>query len=347
MSCDSNSFNVPGDCCNNPCRVTRHNSARCEDLPSQIQNFTLQFFGTVVKSEVDGAVTWSLPCNLDVGLPNNPRGADEGLACYFLRLFMDGIVGLTGPQGEPGTPGTNGNNAYTVTLQAFTQPAEGSPVSVITASNPAIAASTYVFIDGSGWYLVNTYDVASGAAFLTLVRGIVAAGTVIQCGKLVIPSGYPGATGAQGNQGAQGIQGLPGINYASINAFYTDPFGTDYNIQSTYQAVDFITSAPRVLLPNAGKYLLTAAIDVKGITPVALSDAVSFKLVNTTTSADVTGSEHFLSNIVANQRSQVSINVIVETLSDNNEIGIFANATTANVFAAVALNTSYSLVRLS
>ena len=342
-----NSFNIPGDCCNNPCRVTRHNSAQCEDLPSQIQNFTLQFFGTIVKSEVDGAVTWSLPCNLDVGLPNNPRGTDEGLACYFLRLFMDGIVGLTGPQGEQGTPGTNGNNAYTVTVQGFVQPAGGSPVTVITASNPAIAQSIYIFIDGSGWYLVNTYDAASGAAFLTLVRSIAPAGTVIACGKLVIPSGYPGATGAQGNQGPQGIQGIPGVNFASTNAFYNDPFGTDFKVQGTYLAVDFTTSAPRVLLPSAGRYLLTAVIDVSGLTGIATSDSVSFKLVNTTTSADVGGSEHFLSGLISGQRSQVSINAIVETASDNNEVGIYANASTSDRFSAVALGTSYSLVRLS
>jgi hypothetical protein len=76
-------------------------------LPSQIQNFTQQFFGDVVKTEVDGQVIWSLPCDLDIGLPNNQRGAGEGLACYFLRLSEEGIIGLTGPQGEVtfGAPG--------------------------------------------------------------------------------------------------------------------------------------------------------------------------------------------------------------------------------------------------
>jgi len=260
---------------------------------------------------------------------------------------MDGIVGLTGPQGDPGTPGTNGKNAYTVTLQAFTQPSEGNPVTVITATNPAIAESIYVFIDGSGWYLVNTYDTGSGAAFLTLVRGITPAGSTIPCGRLVIPSGYPGATGAQGEQGPQGIQGVPGVNYASINAFYNDPFGTDFKVQNTYLAVDFTTSAPRVLLPSAGRYLLTAVIDVKGLAGVLTTDSVSFKLVNTTFSSDVAGSEHFLSSLALNERSQVVINTIVETASDNNEIGIYANASNSDRFSAVALNTTYSLVRLS
>jgi len=74
---------------------------------------------------------------------------------------------------------------------------------------------------------------------------------------------------------------------------------------------------------------------------------VSFKLFNTTTSADVLGSEHFLSSLAVDQRSQVSINVIVETASDNNEVGIYANSNNPDRFSAVALGTSYSLVRLS
>lgn len=336
------------DFCNNPCRVDQTNTAKCESLPSQIQNFTTQFFGVVTKTEIDGAVTWSLPCGLDVGLPNNPRGADEGVGCYLFRLIADGIVGLTGPQGEQGVNGTNGNNAYTVTLQAFTQPTDANPhVTVITASNPAIVNQLFVFIDGSGWYSVDTYDAGSGAAFLTLSRGLVPAGTIIPCGRLVIPSGYPGQTGPQGEQGNQGIQGVPGVNFASTNAFYNEAFGTDYNVQVTYQAVDFLTSAPRVLLPSAGTYMLSAVIDVKGLAGVLTTDSVSFKLVNTITASDIIGSEHFLSNLAVNQRSQVVINAIVTTASDNNEVGIFARASTANVFSAVSLNTSYSLVRLS
>ena len=153
--------------CHNPCNTHEGNSARCESLPSQISNFTLQFFGTVVKTEINGVVTWSLPCGLDVGLPNNPRGIDEGLACYFLRLFSHGIVGFTGPVGDPGTPGLNGNNAYTVTLQSFTQPTLGSPnIQVLTQFNPALLDSIYVFIPDSGWYQQTSND-GNGTLFLT------------------------------------------------------------------------------------------------------------------------------------------------------------------------------------
>lgn len=343
MSCEN--FNVPSGCANNPCAVTQHNSAKCENLPSQISNFTAQFFGVVVKTETDGVVSWSLPCGLDVGLPNNPRAADEGLACYFLRLFSDGIVGLTGPAGANGASGSNGNNAYTVTTQGFVQPTQAAPhIQVLTVFNPAILDNTYVFIATSGWYFVDDYD-PSGMAFLTLAQAVPGASGTIAAGKLVVTAGFVGPVGPQGIQGAQGP---PGLNTFATNAFYYAPIGTDYNVQVTYQAVDFLASAPRVLLPAAGTYMLTAVIDVVGLTGVALADSVSFKLVSTVAPAsDVAGSEHVLSNLVLNQRSQAVINAILTTTTASNEVGIYARASTANVFAAVALSTSLSLIRLA
>jgi hypothetical protein len=184
-----NSFNVPSGCSNNPCSVHQHNTATCESLPSQISNFTLQFFGTVVKTEIDGAVSWSLPCGLDTGLPNNPRGVDEGLACYFLRLFSEGIVGLTGPPGPQGCPGTDGFNAYTVTLESFTQPTADQPnVTVVTQFSPVILTGMNVFIATSGYYLVTGTD-ASGLVFLTLVKPVSGASGTITAGKIIVPTG--------------------------------------------------------------------------------------------------------------------------------------------------------------
>src|SRR5579859_7902149 len=63
--------------CHNPCGHGPDNRANCETLPSQIENFIKQFFGDVIKTEVNGQVQCSLPCSLDVGLLNNPRGATE------------------------------------------------------------------------------------------------------------------------------------------------------------------------------------------------------------------------------------------------------------------------------
>ena len=159
MSCNPN-------CGSDPCAASETNTADCESLSSQVNNFTEQFFGTVVKTEVDGVVTWSLPCELDTGLPNNPRGIDEGLSCYFLRLFNEGIIGLTGPQGDPGVNGDDGRNAFTVTLASFMQPTLGSPnIQISTLFNPAMLESLYVFIEDSGWYQITARD-ESGAIWL-------------------------------------------------------------------------------------------------------------------------------------------------------------------------------------
>jgi len=170
----------------------------------------MQFFGEVIKTEINGEVIWTLPCDLDTGLPNNPRGADEGLACYFLRLFNEGIIGLTGPQGPEGDPGQDGFNAYTVTLQSFTQPTEGNlSMSVLTEPTPAMLVNSYVFIDTSGWYLVTATD-PSGLLFLTLVQAVPGASGTIPAGKLVIPTGPPGGSAIQGPPGPTGAQGEPG-----------------------------------------------------------------------------------------------------------------------------------------
>jgi hypothetical protein len=60
-----------------------------EPLPSTVDNFVTQFFGSVTKTCVDNKVVWSLPCNLDTGIPGYPRQPGEGLACYFKRMMTD------------------------------------------------------------------------------------------------------------------------------------------------------------------------------------------------------------------------------------------------------------------
>ncbi len=212
MSCSCNN----SGCSGSPCQADSTSTAACETIASQIENFTAAFFGSVVKTEVDGDVTWELPCDLGIGLPNNPRADGEGLACYFLRLFNEGILGLTGPAGATGSAGTNGNNAYTVTVLGFGQPSEGAPsVQVKTLYNPAILAGTYIFIQSSGWYVVNSIDSTSGVLFLTLVRALSGAPATITAGKLVVLSGFPGAsvTGPAGPTGATGPTGAAGTTF--------------------------------------------------------------------------------------------------------------------------------------
>lgn len=333
----------------NPCNTTLTNTAACESLPSQIQNFTEQFFGTVIKTEVDGVVTWSLPCNLDVGLPNNARGADEGLACYFLRLFGEGIIGLTGPQGEPGTTGQDGNNAYTVTLQSFTQPSSASPnIQVLTAYNPAILVGEYIFIQTSGWYQVSATDVG-GSVFATLYQALPGAPETINAGKLVIPAGTPGAS-VVGPAGPTGAQGPPGSNaeaFSITNGEYFAPVGTNDNLGVTYVAIDFTNSSPQLLLPAAGQYRVTVVADLVGLPTVLTTDRAFLKLRNTTLASDVDGSEHAVSNFADTIRSQITISVRVTTTAANQTVALYGKADTADKIAVVALNTNLTYMRMS
>lgn len=341
-------------CCNrcssNPCSCScPASTVDCETLPSQIENFTKQFFGVVVKTEVDGVIIWTLPCDLETGLVNNPRLQDEGLACYFKRLFEQGIVGLTGPQGESGSPGTDGNNAYTVTLESYNQPSSGSPnVQVFTAYNPAIVAGLQIFIQTSGYYTVNSTDNA-GTLFLTLVQAAAGAPAVITAGKLVTPSGPQGvaSTGATGPQGPAGPQGTPGESFTANNGQFHTTVGTDEVPGVTYAAVDFTSGVAEVSLSAQGAYHLTATVGLLGKGTVLPGDIIEVKLRDVTNSTDIEGSEQGQSNLQDIERTQVVISCIYETDSPNHIVRLFAKSSTAGAIDIVANRTVITFVRLA
>lgn len=207
--------------CNNPCSQKEPaNTAACETASSQVENFSLNFFGEIFKTEVNGDVNWSLPCRLDVGLPNNLRGATEPLGCYILRLLQGGAVGAKGEPGETGTTGQNGRSPYVQVSTGFSQPPVGVAFSIrIFNYNPTILPSMDVFIEGSGWYEIldtdetldkNRYDPARGLIVLVLRKSVVNPVGFIPAGTYLLPSGKIGADGPRGKQGIQGIQGPPG-----------------------------------------------------------------------------------------------------------------------------------------
>lgn len=336
--------------CENPCGKGPHNSAKCESLPSQISNFTTQFFGEVVKTEVDGKVVWSLPCSLDVGLPANPRGADEGLACYFLRLFMDGIKGLKGDKGNKGDSGNDGANAYTVTLAPFDQPTLSAPtVAVFTSNNPSLSVNgIYVFIDKSGWYQVTGSD-GSGTLFLTLVQPLPSAPSTITAGKLVVESGIPGAsiTGKQGPQGDQGPQGPAGNTTTTNNGVYSANVGTDFLLPVTFTQVDFVNSKPQFTASATGKYLVTVTAVVRGETGIATTDIVALKLKNDSIVADVVGSEQKISGLVAGDFEQVVISVIATTTAPSQTISLYGECGTSNKASVLFDETTLTFVQIA
>jgi hypothetical protein len=315
--------------CNNPCGHSAKNSARCESLPSQIENFTTQFFGTVVKTEINGVVTWSLPCQLDVGLPGNPRGVDEGLACYFLRLFRDGLGGLKGDPGVPGASGQRGTNAFTVVTQGFNQPTPQNPlVQFLVDPNPAIVAGMGVFIAGSGYYLV-TAVLPGGIVFATFQVAAPNLVSYVQPGSLVIPTGAnavgaKGATGQKGDQGAPGltgVQGAPGSNITAQNGYvYATGASAPYSLATAYGSLNFGGLLLEFNAPESGTYLVTATIPVTTTIQTAQTGNApelvyaKFKLKNTTTSVDIAGSETFTAFVFTHtaqvQSQQVTVNAV-------------------------------------
>jgi hypothetical protein len=334
----------------NPCQTPAANTAACETLPSQIENFTLQFFGEITKSEIDGEVVWNLPCGLDVGLPNNPRDPGEGLACYFLRLFQDGIVGLTGPQGDPGADGDNGFNAFTVTLASFTQPTLSAPtVQLTTINNPAIIDGMYVFVEDSGWYVVDAVD-GTGSVWLTLTRPLTGAPAVVPVGRLVVPSGYPGEsiTGAQGPVGAQGPAGAPGASFTATWDQVSFYGGADWDIPVTYTQPNFGSGPMQMLLPDAGTYILTAHIQLGGLAAADPAHVVDAKFRNSTAGSDVDMSFQSTSRIATDEQRVLTISTISVIGTPGTTIRLQLQCTgAANSVTVQANGTHISYVRIA
>lgn len=357
MSCGTLSIDENGNiygcrkCGTKPCKCScPTNTVACETLPSQIENFTKQFFGVVTKTEVNGVVTWSLPCSLESGLENNPRMANEGLACYFKRLFEQGIVGLTGPTGDIGADGADGNNAYTVTLSSFPQPTSAAPNSqVLTAYNPAIFGGLTIYIQSSGYHFVNDTD-GNGTLFLTLIQAADGAPAVITAGKLVVSTGPQGTgpQGAQGIQGNPGDQGTPGETLTATNGQFHTTTGTDHVVAApVFLPVIFGGSATaEVTLPVTGKYSLTAVVQYLGKPGVLISDVLALVLQDTVL-GNVEGTLQEQTNIVDTERDSITLHALFQTDTNNHQVRLNAKCTTAGVVDIVANFTVITFIRIA
>jgi hypothetical protein len=312
-----------------------------ETLPSALDNFTKQFFGTITKTEVNGVVTWVLPCSLDVGIVGNPRGDTEGLACYFLRLFNDGITGLEGPQGETGETGATGHNAYTVTTSSFTAPTLVSPgVQFTIIPSAAIAVGQTIFIPGVGW-LVITQIFQDSTVFASLLELVTVPSVTIGPGTLVLPTGPrglsikgntgatglkgdkgdTGATGATGIAGAVGAVGPAGASTTNDNASIVGG-ASDYILTVGYGKVDFGASDPEATLATPGTYLFI--VQINGLNSTGANIEWDFKLFNSTTGLDVPNTEAFNQSATSAFPHQFSIFGIVTTTTINNVIQLYA-----------------------
>lgn len=344
--CDSNCGTIT------PCTACPESSADCETLPSALDNFVNHFFGAVTKTLVNGKVVWTLPCNLNTGLQNNPRGTEEGLACYFLRLFSEGIVGLTGPPGDTGDPGANGFNAYTVTTSAFNTPNIVDPnVQFNIIPSPVVSVGQTIFIPGAGWFLVT--EIFQGqTVFATLVELIPLPQFTIGPGTLVLPVGARGVsikgdTGATGSKGDQGDTGVTGATGAVGATGVTGPAGavatntnsevlggtTDYTLTASYAKVDFGTNDLEVTLPTAGTYLII--VNISGLNNSSATREWDFKLFNATTVADVPNSAVPRSVVTSTLPAQIVLFSILTTNTVNNNVQVYAQSSAATATQAL------------
>lgn len=346
----------------NPCTACPENTADCETLPSALDNFTRQFFGTVERTVVDGQVTWVLPCNLNAGLPGNPRLDGEGLACYFMRLLNGEIVGLIGPKGDTGAQGTNGRNAYTVTTSAFAAPTQQNPNSQFTIiASPSVSIGQTIFVPTIGWLLVT--DIFQGTeVFTSLIELIPNSADVAVPGLLVLPSGPRGLSivgpqGDKGDKGDKGDQGVPGDPGATGATGATGPAGaaatnsnaeqtggtTDFTVTNIDQKIDFGTSDLDLALPTPGTYLVHFTL--AGRNDSAASRRWTIYLRNQTTATDITNSiQHHVVNTdsAADRFEYMHLFAIVTTSAVNEiiEARIESSAATATQLIAYATSVS-------
>lgn len=329
-----------------PCTTSCNtNSAACETLPSSLENFIVSFYGEIQRTEVDGRVVWVLPCDLDTGIPGNPKGTNEGLACYFKRLFQEGLVGLEGPQGQKGDTGEIGHNAYTVATSAFNPPPNpGGTIQVSIIPSPTASVGQTVFIPGSGWYVI-TEIFQSSIVFATLLEAIPSPLAVIPPGTLVLPvgprglsitgpkgdkgdkgdTGATGGTGATGTPGAAGVAGPAGATATNSNTLI-QAAGANYSLTNAFAHVLFGTTELDATLPTAGTYVLFVTLELSN-TSGATRDW-SFKLVNQTTAADVPSST-FNVHIPGATDESICFTVQAITASINNVIEVDALSTSA------------------
>jgi hypothetical protein len=190
---------------------------------------------------VNGQIVWILPCDLDAGLPCFPKGADEGVACYLMRIvdrlavFPAGewtplasycknsmvsrygslYIALSDNSGV--TPETNPavwelavSGGWTAGINTdFVQPSCGGNVTIEVANSDAFDVGMSVFHANGGYYTVISIPDQNHIEIQNqCVPGFPLPGeTVFNVGAILTTSGTQGGVGATGPQGLTGPKG--------------------------------------------------------------------------------------------------------------------------------------------
>lgn len=239
----------------NPCNPNK------EPLSSELRNFIAAFFGTITKTCVNNQIVWTLPCELDDGITGFPRVANEGVACYILRVLQEGVfpgptggtgatgatgptggtgatgpgVGATGPTGPTGATGDNGATGPTGPTGATGTGATG-PTGATGATG------------SSGTPFTSADQTITSAGLLTLAHGLAGTPTLFQA-RLKCVTGQ--------NNWIAGDQVIINNHIMATNkgqAIYADATNVYIRFASTadaYQLIDKTTGDPTANVTNA------------------------------------------------------------------------------------------------
>ncbi|HUS37376.1 MAG TPA: hypothetical protein VM680_18660 [Verrucomicrobiae bacterium] len=146
---------------------------------------------------------------------------------------------------------------------------------------------------------------------------------------------YRGSTASEGSGGSFAFHNRTESTAGS---------GSDYPLTTSTAAVDFGGTDPNITLPTPGTYWVTAHVSLVG--GGTANDDYRFKMRNTTTAADVSDSDYWVSNVQASQRQPLTFGAKVTTATINNVIALYGFNNTAARGTVEAPRTKLAFTRM-
>jgi hypothetical protein len=203
--------------------------------------------------------------------------------CNTLVVGEAGVQGPQGLSGINGTNGANGVNAYTTTTASFAQPAVNSSVNITVANSSWIAVGQYIYIQATGYYLVNTVP-TSTSINATLKIYETAPASTITSNKKVTPSGSVLFNGSLTTLVVSNLTGGDNIinnNKSNINTRIAgDNDDNALYVKGSSDYVGIGTSTPETKLQVVGDFKVGNST-TKGAITVTKGGTVNSEKVNT------------------------------------------------------------------
>jgi Pectate lyase superfamily protein len=296
MSCQNPDCNCGCDPCRGPAPV----NAAYEPLQSALDNFILNFYGTVTKTVVDGVVVWILPCDLATGIPGYPRDPALGTACYFKELFEIFDARITALEqiisgGLPGLGTMASQNANAVAITGGT--ISGVSITGLPVPSAPSDAATKQYADG----------ISSG---LTPQAGVVTA-SFTNINLASAPAVIDGRTMIAGERVLVGGQLAPAENgiyiFNGAGSAMTRPADADSPAELALNHYYFVQAG--TLYAGTGWFIFIAPA-VVGVDPLAFSQFSASSTYVNGFGILLTGNQFSIDTAVVMRRSQNLADVV-------------------------------------